>query len=62
MCCYQFCFMHFHCCGYKKLILCLTKWGIVIYFHILLVKNKYKKSYTFYNIISVRRVTLVMIF
>ena len=35
---------------------------IVIYFHILLIKNKYKKSYTFYNIISVRRVTPVMIF
>ena len=26
----------------------------VIYFHILLVKNKYKKSYTFYNIICVK--------
>ena len=34
----------------------------VIYFDILLVKNKYKKSYNFYNIISVKRVTLVMIF
>ena len=34
----------------------------VIYFHLLLVKNKYKKIYTFYNITSVRRVTFMMIF
>ena len=27
----------------QMLFLFLTKWGIVIYFHILLVKNKYKK-------------------
>ena len=52
----------FHCCDYKGLILFLTKLGIVIYFHILLVKNKYKKNYIFYNIISVKKVTLVMTF
>ena len=40
-------FYAFHYCGYKRLILFLIKWGIFIYFHILLVKNKYKKSYIF---------------